>query len=149
MKRRNYNIFVGDKAYQMNICLDFKSKKSELKFQEDALTKFQPILNVFIILSSLLVIWSIISSLCFNFDQASRFSWASIISLFCLFLSLLLSRISNQRSVINVLLLVPSAFIYLIILDTTRYQTAVYMIVGYATLLSNFSVILNIMIRFA
>lgn len=137
IKRRNYNIFVGDKAYQMNFFLDFKSRKSETKFQEDALSKTQQILNVFILFSSLLVVWSIVSTLCFNFNQGSRFSLISAISLICLFLGLFLARTGNPRFIINLILLFPTGFIYLIILDATKYQVGLYVIVAYSTILSN------------
>jgi hypothetical protein len=145
IKRRNYNIYVGDKAYQMNFFLDFKSKKSETKFQDDALSRTQQILNVFIIFSSLLVVWSIVSTLCFNFDQGSRFSFISAISLICLFLSLFLSRTTNPRFIINLMLLIPTSFIYLIILDIIKYQLGLYVIVAYSTILSksDLSILIN------
>lgn len=127
-KKGNHNLFVGDRAYQTDFFLNFKSGKSEHKFQSDTFARTKFFLQGYVIISFIYLIWSFFNSTCYNFYHNCKHPVFVIVSMTCL-ISTFPTIKNSQALLTRLLLLIPSLYIHLILIDTYNYHLTAHLIV--------------------
>lgn len=135
-KRKNSNIFVGERAYQMTRFLTFRSPSIEQKFQNDTFLRTKYFVQGYILICFLYLIWNTLFSTCFNFYHSCKFTTLLIGSLFFLIGTYIPIR-AKKVFVIRAMLLVPCLYIHLLIVDTYTYHLSVHLIVMQSVFTSN------------
>ena len=127
-RRSNHNIFAGDRAYQTTFFLNFKSSKSEQKYQSDTSVRTKYFLYGYIIVSLLYLIWNFFNSVCFNFYHDCKHTYLLIASMLCLISAFPVIKVEKPIS-LRLLLIVPSLYTHLLLIDTYSYHLAIHFIV--------------------
>jgi len=141
-KSRNFNLFAGDRAYQLTRLLSFRSVSTEEKFQAETFVRTRYFLQGYVLINLAFIIWTTFLSECFNYYHNCRYTGLSILSMFLLMLTFLFIRTKNQF-LVRILLLLPSLYIHLELLDSYTYYQAIHLIVIQTTLTSNFALFIS------
>ena len=134
-KPKNHNLFAGDKAYQTNRFLTFKSNSTEEKFQADTFLRTRYFLQGYILICLSYVIFNTLVSDCFNFYHNCRHTVLLIFTAILLITSYIPVKMKNA-GLVRMFLLIPSLYIHLIVLDNNSYHVAIHLIVIQTTLTS-------------
>ena len=135
MKRKNSNIFVGDRAYQMHRSLSFRSPSSEAKFQGDTFMRNKYFLQGYILMSILYLVWNTFTSTCYTFHHSCRYTSLLLFSILLLVGTYL--PIKTQKPVlVRSLLLLPSLYYQLNVLENNDYYLGIHLIVVQTVLTS-------------
>ena len=134
-RKANANIFVGDRAYQTTFFLNFKSAKSEQKFQFDTFLRTKSFLQGYFLISITYLIWNFFNSSCFHFSHGCKQTNLLIASLFCLIATFPVLKM-NQAILLRLLLFAPSLYVQLTLMNNYSYHLTVHLIVVHTTLTS-------------
>ena len=136
-KSKNHNLFAGDRTYQTNRFLTFKSSSTEEKFQADTFLRTKYFLQGYILICLSYVIFTTLASDCFNFYHNCRNTVLLILASIFLITSFLPIKAKNA-TLVRLFLFIPSLYIHLVVLDNNTYHLAIHLIVVQTTLTSIF-----------